>query len=125
MSISSKCEQLRSKEQGDKLDSLVKSLVGRVKLRFKVLLKCDGLINKKDFRKTTLFVFSRVKRIIYKKYIGNFPEKVITVHVRISEKKFLKNKEFPRNLQKAFFLKSPLLISPSYDVTIYKIKLVI
>ena len=39
----------------------------------------DGLINKKDFRKTTLFVFSRVKSIIYTR---NFPERVNTGHVR-------------------------------------------
>ena len=45
----------------------------------------DKLINKKDFRKTTLFVFSRVKSIIYTR---NFPERVNTGHVRSCEKNF-------------------------------------
>ena len=67
----------------------------------------------KDFRKTTLFVFSRVKSIIY---TGNFPK---SVTISTCGTVFLKNEEFPRHLNKA------LLMSPSYDVTIYKIKLVI
>ena len=57
------------------------------------LVNCDvrrqsvrpSIINDKDLRKTTLFVFSRVKSIMYTE---SFPESVITVHERICENNF-------------------------------------
>ena len=71
-------------------------------ISYKTLFEVDiNLYNKIDFRKSTLFVFSRVKSIIY---TGNFLERVMTVHVR-KKSIFMKNEEFPRNVLKSFFSK--------------------